>query len=125
MPPSSPARRSTSTAAPAASVDTMQVRSTLKQGGHVVTNTESLRPRQRAQIRTDIRRAAFRLFTERGYDAVTTEEIAAAAGISPRTLFRHIPTKDELLLGPLRHAGSSIITLLERRPARESPDTAL
>ena len=40
--------------------------------------TESLRDRQRAQIRADIRRAAFRLFIERGYDAVTTEEIASA-----------------------------------------------
>ena len=87
--------------------------------------SQSLRERQRAQIRADIRRAAFRLFIERGYDAVTTEEIASAAGVSPRTFFRHVPTKEELLLAPLRHGGAAIVSLLEERPATESPDIAL
>jgi AcrR family transcriptional regulator len=86
---------------------------------------ESLRDRQRAQIRADIRRAAFRLFVERGYDAVTTEEIATAAGVSPRTFFRHVPTKEELFLAPVRHGGAAIVNLLEQRPAGESPDVAL
>jgi AcrR family transcriptional regulator len=87
--------------------------------------TESLRDRQRAQIRADIRRAAFRLFIERGYDAVTTEEIASAAGVSARTFFRHVPAKEELLLAPVRHGGAAIVSLLEERPAAESPDLAL
>jgi AcrR family transcriptional regulator len=85
----------------------------------------SLRDRQRAQIQADIRRAAFRLFIERGYDTVTTEEIATAAGISPRTYFRHVPTKEELLLAPVRHGGAAIVHLLEQRPVSESPDVAL
>ncbi|WP_292980414.1 TetR family transcriptional regulator [Mycobacterium sp.] len=86
---------------------------------------ESLRDRQRAQIRADIRRAAFRLFVERGYDAVTTEEIASAAGVSPRTFFRYVPTKEELLLAPVRHGGTAIVGLLEARPDAEPPDVAL
>ncbi|WAJ45014.1 helix-turn-helix domain containing protein [Mycobacterium sp. Aquia_216] len=86
---------------------------------------ESLRDRQRAQIRADISLAAFRLFIERGYDAVTTEEIATAAGVSPRTLFRHVPTKEELLLAPVRHGGAAIVNLLEQRPPGEAPDIAL
>jgi AcrR family transcriptional regulator len=91
----------------------------------MVTSEGSLRDRQRAQIQADIRRAAFRLFVERGYDAVTTEEIATAAGISPRTFFRHVPTKEELLLAPVRHGGAAIVNLLEQRPVGESPDVAL
>ena len=91
----------------------------------MVTGEGSLRERQRAQIRADIRRAAFRLFIERGYDAVTTEEIATAAGVSPRTFFRHVPTKEELLLAPVRHGGAAIVHLLEQRPAAEAPDIAL
>ncbi len=90
-----------------------------------MTGEGSLRDRQRAQIRADIRRAAFRLFIERGYDDVTTEEVAAAAGVSPRTFFRHVPAKEELLLAPVRHGGAAIVNLLEQRPASESPDLAL
>jgi AcrR family transcriptional regulator len=85
----------------------------------------SLRDRQRVQIVADIRRAAFRLFAERGYHAVTTEEIAAAAGVSPRTLFRHVATKEELVLGPVRRGGSAIARHLEQRPAGEARDDAL
>ncbi|OBJ48533.1 TetR/AcrR family transcriptional regulator [Mycobacterium asiaticum] len=87
--------------------------------------SESLRDRQRAQIRADIRRAAFRLFIQRGYDAVTTEEIAAAAGVSPRTFFRHVPAKEDLLLSPVRHGGAAIVSMLEQRPATETADVAL
>jgi AcrR family transcriptional regulator len=76
-------------------------------------------------VRADIRRAAYRLFAERGFDAVTTEEIAAAAGVSPRTFFRHVDSKEELLLGPVRHGGAAIAALLEQRPSREAPDIAL
>ena len=91
----------------------------------MTTSGGSLRDRQRAQIRADIRRAAFRLFVERGYDDVTTEEIATAAGVSPRTFFRHVPTKEEVLLAPVRYGGAAIVILLEQRPATESPDVAL
>lgn len=87
--------------------------------------TGSLRDRQRAQILADIRRAAFRLFVERGYDAVTTEEIASAAGVSPRTFFRYVPAKEELLLAPVRHGGTAIVALLQERPTAEEPDVAL
>lgn len=89
------------------------------------TKAQSLRDRQRAQIRTDIRLAAYQLFAERGFDNVTTEEIAAAAGISPSTFFRHTATKEELLLDPVRRAGEAIITLLEQRPSAEAADVAL
>ena len=91
----------------------------------MIADGESLRDRQRAQVRADIRRAAFRLFVERGYDIVTTEEIATAAGVSPRTFFRHVSTKEELLLAPVRHGGAAIVNLLEQRPTNESPDVAL
>lgn len=86
---------------------------------------ESLRDRQRAQIRADIRRAAFKLFAERGYDGVTTDQIATAAGVSTRTLFRHVTTKEDLLLAPARHGGAEVVSLLEQQPATESPDVAL
>lgn len=90
-----------------------------------MTDTPSLRDRQRAQVLSDIRAAAYRLFAARGFGNVTTEDIAAEAAVSPRTFFRHVATKEELLLGPVQRGGPAIIALLERRPADEPADVAL
>jgi AcrR family transcriptional regulator len=85
----------------------------------------SLRDRQRAQVRADIRLAAYRLFAAHGFDNVTTEQIAAAAGVSPSTFFRYTASKEELLLDQVRRGGEAIASLLEQRPGEELPDVAL
>ena len=85
----------------------------------------SLRDRQRAQVRADIHDAAYRLFATRGFANVTTDDIAAEASVSPRTFFRHVTTKEELLLGSVQRGGSAIASLLERRPVDEPADVAL
>lgn len=85
----------------------------------------SLRERRRLEVRAELYRAALRLFAERGYDAVTTEQIAAEAGVSHSTLFRHVATKEELLLGPLRRGGAAIVHHLEGRLPTEPPADAL
>ncbi|HKT05469.1 MAG TPA: helix-turn-helix domain-containing protein [Rugosimonospora sp.] len=64
----------------------------------------SLAERRRTAIRMEITRAAVRLFTSKGVVATTGEEIAAAAGISVRTLWRHFPKKESCVL-PLLAAG--------------------
>ena len=51
--------------------------------------------RQRTQLA--IRQGALALFREQGYGATTVEQIAAAAGISPSTFFRHFPTKESIV----------------------------
>ncbi|TJZ76018.1 TetR family transcriptional regulator [Rhodococcus oryzae] len=58
----------------------------------------TLRDRRRAETQRAIQAHAIPLFAERGYDAVTLSEIAAASGISPMTLYRHFPTKEDLVL---------------------------
>ncbi|WP_405493647.1 TetR/AcrR family transcriptional regulator [Nocardia sp. NBC_00511] len=85
----------------------------------------SLRERQRRQVRDEIQRAAYALFAEHGFDAVTTEQIAAAAGVSASTYFRHVRSKEDLLLEPVREGGQGIVALLEARPAAEAADIAL
>jgi AcrR family transcriptional regulator len=53
--------------------------------------------RRKAQTRVALAEAAVRLFTERGYDATTVEDIARAAHSSQRTFFRYFGTKEDVL----------------------------
>ncbi|OLZ71414.1 TetR family transcriptional regulator [Streptomyces sp. IMTB 2501] len=57
-----------------------------------------LRERKKQQMYQDVSDIAVRLFLERGFDAVSVAEIAAAAGISKPTLFRYFPAKEDLVL---------------------------
>lgn len=57
--------------------------------------------------RANIRNAALRLFAERGHDAVTVREIAAAAGVSPGLVIHHFGSKDGLRVAVDAHAAES------------------
>lgn len=57
-----------------------------------------LRARRHRETHRDLRDTGLELFAEHGFDAVTMEQIAAAAGVSRRTLYRHFPSKDRILL---------------------------
>lgn len=48
-----------------------------------------------------ILKAALTVFTEKGYSASTTSEIARMAGVAEGTIFRHFKTKKEILLATL------------------------
>lgn len=84
-----------------------------------------LRERQRADLRAHVDRVALELFAERGFDAVSMEEIAGAAGISLSTLFRHVRSKDQLLVGSLRVGRTEIVESFAARPADEPVPAAL
>ncbi|MGW0217540.1 TetR/AcrR family transcriptional regulator [Micromonospora chokoriensis] len=58
----------------------------------------TLRAHRRAETQRVIQAHAVRLFTERGYDATTVNDVAEAAGVSPMTVYRHFPTKEDLVL---------------------------
>ncbi|HEY0494368.1 MAG TPA: helix-turn-helix domain-containing protein [Kutzneria sp.] len=61
---------------------------------------QGLRERKKLQTWRTIREAAFRLIEERGYDAVSVEDIAAAADVSRSTMFNYFPTKEAIVLDP-------------------------
>lgn len=54
-------------------------------------------------IQREIRSATLQLSRRHGFSNVTTEMIASAAGVSPRTFFNYFPTKEAAVL-PLRSA---------------------
>jgi TetR/AcrR family transcriptional regulator, regulator of mycofactocin system len=64
------------------------------QSGHM---TAGHRERKKQQTRERIIEAAYGLFAERGYQATTVADIAAAADIAPRTFFAYFPAKEDVV----------------------------
>lgn len=59
---------------------------------------EGVRERRNRELRQRIHLAAIELGEPAGMDAVTVAELAAAAGISRRTFFRHFRSKEDAVL---------------------------
>lgn len=55
-----------------------------------------LRTERRHATRRAISHAADRLFLEKGFDNVTVDEIAAAAGVGRMSVFNHFPRKEDM-----------------------------
>ncbi|WP_445330176.1 TetR/AcrR family transcriptional regulator [Streptomyces olivochromogenes] len=76
-----------------------------------------LRERKKIKTREAIRTATYELIEEQGYDATTIDQIAERAEVSPSTVFRYFPTKEDIVLtdeyDPL------IMEELRARPAEE------
>jgi AcrR family transcriptional regulator len=87
--------------------------------------TELLGDRRRRLMREELGRIAVRLFAEHGFDNVTVDEIAAAAGTSPRTFFRYFATKDEIVLDYERRLQERLLEALRSRPMTEGAVEAL
>jgi AcrR family transcriptional regulator len=85
--------------------------------------TDDWRARKKAATKQSIQDQALRLFVEKGYDATTVEEIAAAAGVSHMTFFRYFPRKEEVV--EYDEYDPMLEELVAARPPDEPPLTAL
>ena len=72
--------------------------------------------------RARIRDEALRLFAERGPDAVTMRDIAAAAGVSPALLVRHYGSKDGLVEAVDSHVVQALEALLAQVTGQSGTD---
>ena len=70
----------------------------LKPMSETGTREIGLRERKRQRMYAHVSDVAVRLFLEKGFDAVSVAEVAAAAEISKPTLFRYFPSKEDLVL---------------------------
>jgi AcrR family transcriptional regulator len=81
-----------------------------------------LREIKREQTRQLIVDTAWRLFADRGFDAVTVSEIARAAQVAKATVFNYFPTKEDLFFFRLEGFAARMV---EAVAARDAGETAL
>ena len=77
----------------------------------------SLREVKKERSRRAIIDAGMRLFHERGFDAVTVADVAAAAEVAPRTLHRYFTSKDEIVFADEEEFRALVVSALRERPA--------
>ncbi len=77
------------------------------------------RERKRQQLADRAAAVGFGLFEQHGYDAVTMEQIAAAADIAKGTLYKYFPGKEALLAHQFQHDIASGLNALWQILARQ------
>lgn len=84
----------------------------------------TLRERQRARVREDIREAAYTLLSERG-DDVSVGDISELAGVSERTFYRYFATREDAMLAWIDAVATVVHARLREHRPGESTCTAL
>ena len=78
-------------------------------------------PRDGSKARARLREAALELYRERGYDRTTTAQIAAHAGVTERTYFRHFADKREVLFDGETELRTILLDAVAAAPAGLAP----
>ncbi|MFC7548735.1 TetR family transcriptional regulator [Plantactinospora sp. GCM10030261] len=81
--------------------------------------------RKRQLVADELRDAALMLLATKGFDAVTVDDIVAAAGMSRRTFFRYFASKEDVIVRFLSDMGTDVVAELAARPPTEPPSVAL
>src|SRR5215211_1455491 len=79
-----------------------------------------LRELKKARTRHAIQEAAWRLFAERGFEAVTVKEIARVAEVAEKTVFNYFPTKEDLVFGGMQAFEDQVLEAVREREAGAS-----
>jgi AcrR family transcriptional regulator len=81
--------------------------------------------RKRRAIRGELSEVALRLLTDRQFDSLTIDEIAAEAGVSRRTFFRYFTSKEDVVFAFLDQWAVRLAADIIARPAAEDPVAAV
>jgi AcrR family transcriptional regulator len=82
-----------------------------------------LRESKKLQTRQAIADKAMQLFAQRGFDRVTVAEVAAAAGVSEKTVFNYFPAKEDLFYDEVPARRAALVgAIRDRRPGETMLD---
>src|SRR5580704_14869174 len=84
-----------------------------------------LRESKKLLMREEIAERAMQLFVTRGFDHVTVAEVAAAAGVSEKTVFNYFPTKEDLFFDEVPKREAALVDAISARAPGESILAAL
>lgn len=84
-----------------------------------------LRESKKARTRQHLAATALELFLERGFDAVSVADVAAAAEVSKPTLFRYFPSKEDLVLDRFADHQDEAARIVRDRPHGLTPVRAV
>ena len=84
-----------------------------------------LRETKKLRTRQEIAEKAMELFVRRGFDHVTVVEVAAAAGVSEKTVFNYFPTKEDLFWDEVPAREAALVDAVRNREPGESVIAAL
>jgi AcrR family transcriptional regulator len=79
-----------------------------------------LRERKKQKTRVLIAETARRLFSERGFEAVSVAEIAREAEVAEATVFNYFPTKEDLVYHGMEAFEAELLAVISDRPAGQS-----
>ncbi|MFJ8017225.1 TetR/AcrR family transcriptional regulator [Streptomyces sp. NPDC096339] len=80
-----------------------------------------LRESKKLRTRRQLAATALELFLERGFDAVSVADVAAAAEVSKPTLFRYFQSKEDLVLDRFADHQDEAARIVRDRPAGRTP----
>jgi AcrR family transcriptional regulator len=83
--------------------------------------TISLRERRRQLLYDEILTAVGEMLAEKGYSAMSMDELAARVGISKPTLYSIFPTKEDLLVETIVHGMDSVAKVIQADQTQRSP----
>ena len=91
-----------------------------KEKSALPTVAPGLRERKRQQTRARLIEAAMTLFLQRGFEATTLDDIAAAAEISRRSFFHYFTSKEDVVFAWHEETTAALVAAVAARPAGES-----
>ncbi|MFE4859196.1 TetR family transcriptional regulator [Streptomyces sp. NPDC056670] len=90
-----------------------------------IASAGGLRELKKQRTRDALLRVALELFTTKGYEQTTVDEIADAVDVSQRTFFRYFANKEAVVFAAQDTVEWHFVDALRERPPAEGPFTAM